>query len=111
LKLADSTTKPLLQLGRIAAQLRSGDRTALDVARSLAADPNAALIVLFESARAFAIAGAPADQAVAMELLTRAAKTTWFRLPAHVRIVQNDSDFESVRRNSGFADWLKSIQK
>jgi tetratricopeptide (TPR) repeat protein len=111
LKLADPPTKSLLQLGRIAARLRSGDRTGLDDARSLASDPNAMPIVLFESARVFAIASAPTDQSLAMELLTRAAKTSWFRIPAHLRILHNDADFESVRHNSGFDDWLKTIQK
>jgi eukaryotic-like serine/threonine-protein kinase len=111
LKLADGSTKSLLRLGRTAARLRSGDRTDLDDARSLASDPNAIPIVLFESARAFAIAATPTDQSLAMELLTRAAKTFWFRTPAHLRILQSDADFESVRRNPRFDDWLKTLQK
>jgi serine/threonine-protein kinase len=111
LKLADPPAKPLLQLGRIAARLRSGDRTGLDDARSLASDPNASPIVLFESARVFAIAGEPANQSTALDLLTRAGKAGWFRIPTHLRILRNDADFESVRRHSGFDEWLKTIQK
>lgn len=109
IEFADANSTTILQLGRAAAQLRSGDARGIEVAKSAAAEATASAIVVYEAARVFALSKDPALNMVAMDLLKRAADADWFRDPARVAALKRDTDFASIRERPEFSEWIKNL--
>jgi tetratricopeptide (TPR) repeat protein len=110
LKLADAASLPLLQLRRATAQVRGGDSTGLEIAKTAAANPNADAAILLEAARSFALSADPAHRANSFELLKRALDAGAFRDPAQILALKTDPDFAVLQNLPDFAAWLEKLE-
>jgi serine/threonine-protein kinase len=110
LKHADASTTPYLQLGRAAAQMRSGDVSSLEIAEAAIVDANAPAATVIEAARVYALGPTTAHHAVAIGLLRRAATAGWFRDPVKISALQNDADFAALREQGEFKQWVSGLR-